>query len=214
MANYGASWLNEKTGEIHTPRSRMAYPTLLEAKGIKDKPDSKPKFSVTLLIPKAADISVLKAALVEALVGKFGKDWQKKKLLMPLLKTVDQERLAEYADDYPLILRASANADYKPFIYGPDAKQFNGQPSDIYAGRWAVVAGKFYAYDNVSKGASFGLNRIQLLEHDEPVAGGRVATSEGFEQVNIGSGTADDVFGDAPKQGAGKKTELDDEIPF
>ena len=206
MARYNEAWLNDKTGEVHTPRARMAYPTLLEAKKIKDKPDSKAKFSVTLLIPKAANVDLLKSKLVEALVEKFGKEWQKnKKLLFPLLKTVDQERLAEYADDYPLILRCSANEGFPPFIYGPDAQQFKGQASEIYPGRWATVAGKFFAYDNVSKGVNFGLNRIQLLEHDEPIAGGRVATSEGFETVNIGApagavgdvkaASADDVFG-------------------
>src|ERR1051325_7734073 len=100
MAKYNEAWWNDKTGEIHTPKARMAWPTLLEAKRIKDKPDSKPKFSVTLLIPKAANVQLLKDKLVEALVEKFGKEWQKKKgLNMPLLKTVDQEKLAEYAGD-------------------------------------------------------------------------------------------------------------------
>ena len=217
MAQYDKAWQNEKTGEIHTPRACMAYPTLLEPKRIKDKPDSKPKFSVTLLIPKSADVSLLKSGLVDALVEKFGKDWQKKKgLNFPLLKTVDQERLAEYAEEYPLILRCSANEGFPPFIYGADAQPFKGGMSEIYAGRWATAAGKFFAYDNISKGVNFGLNRIQLLEHDEPIAGGRVATSEGFETVNIAA-SSDDVFGKEPAgPGAvgGKKIDLDDEIPF
>lgn len=217
MSKFDTAWKNDETGEIHTPKARMVYPTLLEAKRIKDKPDSKPKFTVTLLLPKAANIDLLKAGLVEALKGKFGAEWQKKKgLNFPLLKTEDQERLQQYAGEYPLILRCSANQEWPPFVYGPDAKQFNGSPSDIYSGRWAVVAGTFYAYDNVSKGVNFGLNKIQLLDHDEPVAGGRVATASGFEQVSV-KGTAfdgdtstkakttDDVLGG---------DDLNDDMPF
>ena len=231
MARYNEAWLNEKTGEIHTPKARMGWPTLFEAKRIKDKPDSKPKFSVTLLLPKAANINLIAKGVADALKEKFGANWLKsnsvppksisemldsvnKKLNNCLLKTVDQENLAEYAEDYPFILRCSANEGFPPFVYGADAQLFHGDKSEVYAGRWAVVAGKFWAYDNVSKGVLFNLNRIQLLDHDEPIAGGRVATSEGFEQVNIGesnSGSSDDVFGAAP---AGKSDTLDDEIPF
>lgn len=214
MAAYDkAAVLNDKTGEIML-KVRIVYPTLLEAKGIKDKPDSKPKFSVTGLIPSTTNIDLLKSSLVESLKGKFGAEFAKKKgLNYPLLKTVDQERLGELADKYPLILRCSANKDYPPFIYGPNAKKYEGDGSDIYSGRWAVVSGKFYAYDNVSKGANFGLNRIQLLEHDEVIAGGRAPTAEGFEQVEVGSGSTDSVFDDKPA-GDVKKSSLDDEIPF
>lgn len=223
---YDTFWTNEETGEIHTPKARMAWPTLLEPKRIKDKPDSKPKFSVSLLVPKTADVNPLAKAIAEALKTKFGAAWLKpdagkiasasdmldkinKKLICALKKTVDHEKLAEYAAEFPFVLSCSANEDFPPFIYGPDAKKFAGGASEIYAGRWATSAGKLWAYDNVSKGVLFGLNRIQLLDHDEPIAGGRVATSSGFESVggtefDVGSGkataakaaSADDVFGD------------------
>lgn len=214
MSKFDTAWTNEETGEIHTPKARMVYPSLLEAKKIKDKPDSKAKFSVTLLLPKATNIDVIKKELAAALQGKFGKEWAKnKKLLYPLLKTEDQERLAEYAAEYPFILRCSANEGFPPFIYNPNTSRFDGQPSEIYSGRWAVAAGKFFAYDNVSKGVNFGLNRIQLLDHDEPIAGGRVATASGFEKFeDTGSqgGTTDSVFDEKPKGGK----DMDDEIPF
>lgn len=215
MSKYDTAWLNEETGEIHTPKGQMAWPNLLVAKSIKGKDDSKPSFSVTLLLPKASIIDLLKSMLVEALVQKFGAEWKKKKgLNYPLLKTVDQEALQQYAEAFPFILRCKANEDYPPFIYNSDATRFDGKPSDIYAGRWAVGAGKFYAYDNVSKGVNFGLNRIQLLDHDEPIAGGRVATASGFEKFDSGAGkTTDSAFGEGTKAAKGGAFE-DDEIPF
>jgi hypothetical protein len=92
------------------------------------------------------------------------------------------------------MIRAAANEGFPPFIYGPNAQPFKGDASEIYSGRWAVVAGNFFGYDNVSKGVSFGLNRIQLLDHDDAIAGGRVATNAGFEPVEV-SGTSFDVGG-------------------
>lgn len=217
MSKFDTAWLNEETGEIHTCKVRLVYqPALLEPRGIKDKPDSKPKYSANGLVPKASNIDVIKKELNAALTGKFGKDWAKnKKLLYPLQKTEDHERLAEYAAEYPYLIKMTANVGYQPFIYNPDTTQFRGQASEIYSGRWAVGAGKFFAYDNVSKGVSFGLNRIQLLDHDEPIAGGRVATASGFEKFEETNSkvaaTADSVFADGKKAG-GK--EMDDEIPF
>jgi hypothetical protein len=209
MAKYDTFWLNEETGEIHTPKFRMVYPTLLEAKGIKGDANSKPKFSVTALLPKTANLDLLKSEMAAALKTKFGADWAKKKGYKNcLLKTEDQERLAEFVEAFPCVLRASANEGFPPFIYGPNAQPFKGESSEIYSGRWAVAAGKLFAFDNVSKGVSFSLNRIQLLDHDEPIAGGRVATASGFEAADAGTApsgkkveNASDVFGD-------------DELPF
>lgn len=200
MSKHNTAWLNEETQEIHTPKGRMVWPTLFTPKGIKGKADSKAKFSVTLLLPKSADIGMITTAIVEAAQSKFGKDWKSKKLLLPLMKSVDEPKFAELADDFPFFLRCSASADYPPFVFGPDAKRYQGEQSEAYSGRWAVVAGNAYAYDNVSKGVNFGFNRIQLLDHDDAIAGGRVETASGFEPVAAGASSggkassADDLF--------------------
>ena len=119
----------------------------------------------------------------------------------------------EYAEAFPWLLRCSANAAFAPFVYGPNAQKFEGDASEIYSGRWAVkrVAGNMYAYDNVSKGASFGLNRIQLLDHDEAIAGGRVATNAGFEPVDI-QGTNFDVAGKVSKPNGSAEDVFNDEL--
>lgn len=228
MSKIDTAWKSATSGEIYTPRLRMIYPTLLEPRAIQSDPNSKPKFSLTLAVPKAlmgAPMKAITDGLTEALVAKFGKDWKtKKNLKFPLLKTEDQERLAEIADDYPLILRLSANVGYKPTIINPDTSFYDGDGSDIYSGRWAIAAGKFYAYENVSKGVSFGLNRVQLLDNADPIAGGRVATNEGFEsyegagygtEYSVGGpvggrATTDDLVGASPSFAK----ELNDEIPF
>lgn len=182
MSKHLTSWHNADTDEVHSPKGRMVYPTLLEPRAIKGEATSRPKFSVTLLLPKSANIDALKAIVAAAGKEKLGADWAKKAKSLPLHETKDFEKLKEYADEYPTFLRASANPDFPPFIYGPNTKLFAGDASEIYSGRHAVVAVRAYGYDTAgNKGVAFGLQRIQLLDHDEVIAGGRVATSSGFE---------------------------------
>jgi hypothetical protein len=199
---------NEATGEIFVP-GRMVWPTLFEARGIKNKPDSKPKFSVSVLIPKAVKLDwerfkdggecrdPLTKNIAEAAAGKFSSKWRDRKLLMPLFKSVDEPKFRELAEEYPYFLRGSATPEYPPFLFGPDAKPFDrSKQSDVYSGRWAIVAGSAYAYDNVQKGVNFGMNRVQFLDHDEPIAGGRVQTAEGFEAVTFAPGASADAVWD------------------
>lgn len=210
MSKYLIAWLNEATGDIHSPKVRMVYPTLLEPKANRKIPGSALKFNVIGLIPKVATFDLMSAEVVRAATEKHGKDWKLKKLRMPLVKTTDEPKLAQYAEEFPYLLKASANADFPPFVYGPDAKRFTGKPQDIYSGRWAVIAGLAWGYDIGSLGVGWNLNRIQLLDHDEVIAGGRVDTAEGFEAVAaadeptktsgaVPGGKAvstDDIFGD------------------
>lgn len=191
MSKLLTAWVNEETNEVHTPKGRMIYPNLLEPRAIKDDPNSKPKFGVSLLLPKTANIDALKKLVADTAEKEFGKQWQSKAKRLPLLKTTDYERLKDYADEYPLFLRASANPDLPPFIFGANAKPFAGDASDIYSGRWAVCAVRAYAFNKVGNtGVAFGLQRIQLLDHDEPIAGARVATASGFEAAEVGDSSA------------------------
>jgi hypothetical protein len=202
MANYDTAWFNKETEEVHTPKCRMVYPNLITPRGMKGEDDSKPKFSVSLLIPKTANIDALKTLAADTAQAKFGQGWQTKKLRNPFLKTVDYETLSELAEQFPSFIRVSANVEFPPFIFNPDTSRFRGDASDIYGGRWAVGAVRAYGYDaKGNKGVAFGLQRIQLLDHDEPIAGGRIETASGFEAVSgvssntAAPATADDVWG-------------------
>lgn len=184
MSKYGEAWYNKETDEVHTPRCRMVYPNLLEPRGIKNDATSKPKYGVTLLIPAEANIEALKTAAAEAAKSKFGA--KPTKIKTPFLVTADYERLADYKDAFPNFIRVSATPEFPPFLFGPNAKQFDGDASDIYSGRWAVAAVRPYAYDQAgNKGVAFGLQRIQFLDHDEAIAGGRVATASGFAAAEV-----------------------------
>lgn len=197
MAN--TAWFNEKLSEYITPRVRLVWPTLLTAKGIKGKPESRPRFTVTGIIPKDADVAALEKGMDEAARSLHGTKWKtNKKLLLAFDKTTEHDNATlreDYADEYPFYIKTSANEDSKPRLYVVKAGKiapFEGEASDIYAGRWALLGGTFYPYDKASKGVNFGLNRVILLDHDErlPIGGGGPATdsTEGFEGIDLGAG--------------------------
>jgi hypothetical protein len=203
MSKLLTAWYNEKTDEIHLPKGRLVWPdSLLTAKAFKKNrsPDAPKKHSTTVLIPAAANLDVLKKMMVDVAVARFGQDWQKKNLRNPLIKSVDDAKLTEYAEAFPWFARTSTGADYPPFIFGPDAQRFTGDPSDIYSGRWAVVTVRPYAFDNEGRGISLGLQRVQLLDHDEVIVGGRMETNSGFDAVDVG----------APASGGGAPISADD----
>lgn len=200
MSKHLTAWLNEDTGEIMSPKVRLVWPNFLVAKPNKKIPGSKPKFGCVALIPKAADIEAIKTECARAAEEKHGKKWKEVKLRKCLVKTADEfPNLAELAEEYPHALKPSANEDFPPFVFGPDGKPFKGASSEIYGGRWAIIAGGAWGYDTGSSGVGWNLNRVQLLDHDEPIGGGRVETASGFDAADIGA---------AP--GAGKPSSTDD----
>lgn len=203
MSKYLTAWKNEATGEIMSPKGLLVWPTLLEPRGNKKYPANAPKFSCGLLIPKAANVDLIKSELYRVAEEKYGKDFRKKKVDYPLLKTTEQEKLAAFAGDYPYFLKTSASKDFAPFVVGPNAKPFEGDASDIYSGRSGIIAGGAWPWGQ-NVGVGWNLSRVQLLDHGEalPVGGGSIRTVEGFESVDVGASggetakTADDVFGD------------------
>jgi hypothetical protein len=191
------AWFNEATNEYFTPKVRLVYPVLLEPKANRKYPNNPPKFSSIGLVPKAADISVLVGEVQKIAAGLYGADWKQKAaedpglaVKMPIKKTANYEKLKEYADEYPLFINVSANADFPPRVFDhakqPVSKEKTGE---VYGGRWAVMAVNVWGpkpeNKNVNRFVSIGLQRIQLLDHDEQIATGRIGTAEGFESIAV-----------------------------
>lgn len=213
MSKLLKAWYNESSNEYFTPKVRLVYPALLEPKPNRKYPNNPPKFSATALVPKAADISAIIAAVNKVAVDLWGADWKAKAaedpelaVKMPIKLTKNYEKLAEYADEYPHMLRVSANAEYPPVLFGPDTKPLvKREASEVYGGRWAIMSlnvwGPKPENKNVNRFVSLGVQRVQLLDHDDAIATGRIGTAEGFdafETATIGSagnGSSDDLFG-------------------
>ena len=205
MSKLKIAWYNEATSEYFTPKVRLVYPALLEPKINKKYPNNPPKFSATALVPKGADIAVITAAVTKIAQDLYGAKWKEADpaVKMPIKKTENYEKLAEYAEEYPYMLRVSANAEYPPALFGPDKKSIDASSGakEVYGGRWAIMAlnvwGPTPENKNVNRFVSFGVQRVQLLDHDDQIATGRINTADGFdaiEGIDGGNGSSDDLF--------------------
>jgi hypothetical protein len=199
---YEKAFFHKELAEFITPRVALAWPNVLTARRVKGDDTSPPRFTVTGLIPKSADISVLLEEFNRAGIAEFGTiPWGNRKSLQRAINnTADEQALEALADEYPYFIKGSAKAEYKPLIYGPDIKPWDGEATEIYSGRRALLGGKFFSYKTGKGGVSFGLNRVILLENGEhlPLGGAaRPISSDGagFEPVDIGEGeSASDMF--------------------
>lgn len=190
-----------KTGNIITPMVRLMWcrDVLKPGKRKGAKPTDDEKYSTGLLIPKAADLTLLKEAIDEAAVDKFGEKGAAtiKPSKKPFKRTEDIPQLAELADEYPVFLNCSAKQ--KPKVVDNRMNEVIDE-EQIYSGRWAKVSLNAYAWEHAEggKGVSLGLNNIQLFEHDEQLAGGRASAEDEFEEADIengdGEGSASSVF--------------------
>lgn len=204
MSKLLKAWLNEDTGEIMSPKMRLVFrPALFTAVPNPKVPGSKNKFSCVALIPADADIEAIKNEIYRAAEETHGKKWKEIKLRKPLVKTADEfPRLAEYAEAFPYALKPSANEDFPPTVFGPDAKPFKGDKSEVYGGRWCVISGAAWGYTTGSLGVGWNLNRVQLLDHDERLgSAGGITSASGFDAADIGApagggkpASTDDIF--------------------
>lgn len=184
-----------EAGNIITPKCRMSFPQLLEPKAPPGNPDGKKKYNVSLLIPADADISILREAAEKVAKEKWG-DKMPAKLKSPFLKAEEYEY--EGYEKGMILLRPSSIT--KPGIVNAKGEAV-AEENEIYPGRWCVASLRAFTYDNSgNRGVSFGLQNIQLLDHDDPI-GGRARAETEFAPVDMpesADGTkksADSVFG-------------------
>ncbi|AHU89187.1 hypothetical protein CQ11_03385 [Trueperella pyogenes] len=171
------------TGEV-----RLSYVNIFEAKSIQG---GKPKYSVSLIIPKSDTETIGKIeraidAAIDAGIGKFGGKRPNKAALKLPLRDGDIEK-----DDqaYANAMFVNANSTTPPQVV--DA---NLQPildvSEVYSGCYARVSVSFYAFNtNGNKGIACGLGNIQKLRDGEPFGGNRISAEDDF-----GSFAASDDF--------------------
>lgn len=160
------------TGEV-----RLSYANVWEAKSING---GKPKFSVSLLIPKddAETLDAINAAIKVAItegIGKFGGKIPPRASLKLPLRDGDTERDDEaYAGHY-FVNASSINA---PQIVDQDVNPIRDR-SEVYSGCYGRVSINFYAFNtNGNRGVACGLGNIQKTRDGEPLGGHVSAASE------------------------------------
>lgn len=189
------------SGNVVTAKGRGCYPNLFEAVLPQGETDVKKKrFQISVVFPTAADLGLLNEAVEAAAVAEWGEDYKKKfKVRKPFLKTEDHPKIGVNAAEFPVLIRT--NSPTRPQIVRADKSVVgDDQRDEVYAGRWMRISVRPYTYDHKTggKGVSLGLQNVQLLDHDEPLAAMRPNADEEFAPVEVAGGSsgkaADSLF--------------------
>ena len=158
---------------------RLSYANLFEPKSIQG---SKPKYSVSLIIPKSDNATLAKIetaidAAIEAGTAKFGGKRPNKAALKLPLRDGDTERDDEaYANS----MFVNANSTTPPQVVDESLSPILDR-SQVYSGCYARASITFYAFNtNGNKGVACGLGNVQKLRDGEPLGGGHVSAEEDF----------------------------------
>ena len=183
---------------VLTPKFRVSYPHLFKPQA--PKPNDKPKYSVTMLFPKNADLTLIKGAIQAAKIEAYGADKSKWPRVIESPVTDGDDPKNDDKEGYKghWVIKATTGADYKPQVFDE-----NGQPtldqSVIYPGcyarafvfarRWEYMKkeGIHFILDGIQKmsdGKPFG-NRKPLDQVFTPVGTGNPIDDEGQDEENF-----------------------------
>ena len=185
-----------KTGELRdktalTPEFRVSFPYVMtgqEKDQVKNGVVEKVvKYSVTMLFPKDADLTVLLTLVNNVMVEKFGPDKAKwPKIRKPFR---DQGEKAEKYKGYEAgAVFSTATSNQKPGLLDVTGKRIT-EPLEFYAGCYAMATVRAFYYKNTgNEGVAFGLSNIMKTRDGENI-GGRASAEDEFKAI-VGSGAA------------------------
>lgn len=159
---------------VMTPEFRVSFPAVFKPKRQKGDATSEPKYGLTMLFPKGADLSKLKAAAQEAVREKWG-DKPPKNLRSPFRDQGEKE----YEGYEEGAVFVSASSKQKPGLVDRQRQDIIDE-TEFYPGCYARATIRAFAYDNNgNKGVAFGLNNVQKLRDGDPL-GGRTRAQDDF----------------------------------
>ena len=174
-------------------RGRISYAHIFEPHAM--NPSSDPKYSLSLLIPKADAEMVEKAkrAINEAISDGMDKKWGGKRPgnLRTPLRDGDEDRPDDPVYGGCYFINCNANEKYPPKVVlryrDPVTKEIvYGDEESVYSGCICNVSVSFYPYDvNGNRGVAAGLGNVQKWEDGERLGGGArsVESDFGFEDA-------------------------------
>lgn len=170
----------DKKTLVLTRKVRFSYAHVFEPKAAQE--GGKPKYSVSLLIPKSdtETIEEIEAAIEAAKeIGKAS-IWDGKvpkgKAFHEPLRDGDEEREDDpaYKDCYFI----NANSHTKPGVVDRNVKDII-DPEEFYSGCYGRATVNFYPFNTSGKkGVAAGLNNLQKLADGEKLAGGTSAVDD------------------------------------
>lgn len=165
--------------------TRWSYANVWEAKAMEG---GKPKFSVSLIIPKSDTVTVgkIKSAIEEAYREGQSKLKGNAKSVPALstLRTPLRDGDLERPDDpaYANAYFVNANSSTAPGVVDANRNEIMDK-SEVYSGCYGRASINFYAFNaNGNHGIACGLNNLQKIRDGEPL-GGRASAESDFATV-------------------------------
>ena len=170
------------TDNVLTPKFRASFANVFRP-GKAMEEGKAPKYSLTMLFEKGADLSKLKAAAAQAAKDKWG-DKPPKQMRSPFRDQGEKE-FAGYVEGAVFI---NATSDKKPGLVDAKVQDIIDE-SDFYSGCYARATVRAFAYSKAgNNGVAFGLQNVQKLADGEPLGGGGAKASDEFEAVESTGG--------------------------
>jgi hypothetical protein len=173
---------------IVTPKFRASYVYVFRPQKAMEA-GKDPKYSITMLFDKGADLVKLKTAANAAVVEKWGADktrWPKN--LRSPFRDQGEKNTEGYVAGNVFI---TATSKQRPGLINSQMQDIL-EDKDFYSGCYARASVRVFAYDtNGNRGVSFGLQNVQKLADGEPL-GGRTKPEQDFEPVGDQEGGAGD----------------------
>ena len=172
------STAKKATTKVVTGIVRLSYANVWEPASING---SKPKYSVSLIIPKGdtktiADINAAIDAAIQEGAAKFGGKIPNKAALKLPLRDGDIER---DDDAYKGSYFVNAKSTTAPEVVDRSLQRILDR-NEVYSGCYARVSINFYAFNsNGNRGIACGLGNIQKVRDGEPL-GGKSSAADDF----------------------------------
>lgn len=174
--------------KVVTQKGRLNWPSLLEKNTGGKYPSD--KFETTIMIPKAADVSNLKAAAMAVAKEAFG---DKVKSLADLAYSPIRDG-DEQGGSYKGCWTIRAKSTFKPQIFDKAGHPL-ADDSEIYSGQYARLSLVPLSYKTGGKpGVTFALRNVMILGGGERIGGGGNGADD-FAEYAEAVGSANDPGG-------------------
>lgn len=194
--NLNSCFISETSGSLITCEGRLSYAQFLFTPNpdAKTKKKGDPKYTLSFLIPPGSDLTAAKKEAEDAVI----EEWPNAEKRPRGLKSPFLDAGEKMGDEWKgwTLLRLSTTK--KPGVIRPDGS--DAEPQEVYSGRWARLSLSAGTYDvDGNRGASFFLNNVQLLRHDDSIGGARAKPSKDFvpvavEDANAAGSNASNLF--------------------
>jgi len=190
--------------KVTTPVARLSFPAIWEPQGFENRDGSKtePKFSVTLLFPRDADLTAMKALAKAASDEKWPKGLPPN-FRSPFRDGNEKEDTAGYAD----MIYVKASSSRRPKVVDINVQEILDR-DQVYAGCYVRASVNCYCYDQLgNRGVAFGLLNLQKVRDGEAFGitskpeddfsdSAQVALQQGVDSFSTGTGspTSNDPF--------------------